>query len=129
LKQHNDTLIQYSIEKSNNALASAVKNLEIDLVVSQNRAYYAVFYIVLALAYSDGFTTGKHHQLMGWFNKKYIYENKIFASDMKEIYRKLLANREKFDYDVTETPELEEVKKNVEKAEYFIQKIKGFMTW
>jgi len=72
-QQHDDIfLTKYSVEKSDQALETGIKLLEIDLQTAQNRIYYAVFYLVLALGYLDGFTTGKHHQLMGWFNKKYI---------------------------------------------------------
>jgi uncharacterized protein (UPF0332 family) len=66
MKQHDDVfLAKYSVEKSDQAFETGIKLLEIDLQAAQNRIYYAVFYLVLALGYLDGFKTGKHHQLMG----------------------------------------------------------------
>lgn len=124
---HKDILTKHSIEKSLQALVTAEKNLDIDLSVSQNRAYYAVFYIILALAYSDDFSTGKHHQLMGWFNKKYIYENKIFDSSLSKIYSKLLSNRESFDYTVTETPKYETVCEDIEDAKKLVETVKNYI--
>ena len=37
-----------------------------------NRIYYAMFYMLLALALKYEFTTSKHGQLIGWFNKNFI---------------------------------------------------------
>lgn len=127
LKQHKDILIKHSIEKSIQALDTAEKNLAIDLVTAQNRAYYAVFYIVLALAYLDEFTTGKHHKLMGWFNKKYIYEDKIFDTELNKIYQKLIASRENFDYSVTEYPDVISVKEDLKDAKYFVDTVKNYI--
>jgi uncharacterized protein (UPF0332 family) len=127
LTSHKDILIKYSMEKSLKALETATKNLDIDLTVSQNRAYYAVFYIVLALAYSDGFATGSHHKLLGWFNKKYVYENKIFEQKLSKIYSKLLSNRETFDYSVIEYPELLTVKNNIEEAKLLVNTVKNYI--
>jgi len=127
LTQHKEILIKYSIEKSEKALEAAINNLELDLTTAQNRAYYAAFYIVLALAYFDDFQTGKHHKLMGWFNKKYVYENKIFEQKLSKIYSKLLSNRENFDYSVTEYPELETVKNNIKEAEFFVETVKKYI--
>jgi uncharacterized protein (UPF0332 family) len=127
MKQHKEILIKYSIEKSIRALDAAEKNLEIDLNVSQNRVYYAIFYIVLALAYLDDFATGKHHKLMGWFNKKYIHEDKIFKSELSRIYSKLLSNRETFDYNVSENPNYKEVQQDLEKAKFFVETVKEYI--
>ena len=42
-----------------------------------NRIYYSMFYALSALAISEGFQTGKHAQLIGWFNKTYIRTGRI----------------------------------------------------
>lgn len=125
--QHKDLLINCSIEKAEEALLASKNSLKISLQNSQNRNYYAVFYIVLALAYLDGFQTGKHHQLMGWFNKEYIYQNKVFDNKLKTIYQNLLVKREKFDYSVAETPETEAVKKDLEQAQFFVQTVREYI--
>lgn len=128
MKQHKEILVKNSIEKSEQALKNAESNISNDsLLNAQNRAYYSVFYIVLALAYMDEFTTGKHHQLMGWFNKKYIHENKIFDKELNRIYQRLFANRQKFDYDVLEFPEKEQTTKDFEDAKFFVGEVKKFI--
>ncbi|MDD3436578.1 MAG: HEPN domain-containing protein [Candidatus Gastranaerophilales bacterium] len=125
MMQHKKILIKNSIEKADEALVDAQNNINLSLRLVQNRIYYAVFYIVLALSYLDGFATGKHHQLMGWFNREYIYKNKIFDVKLKSIYRTLLSNREKFDYNVSKNPEKDKVEKDFEDAKFFVETVKN----
>lgn len=128
MEQHKEILIKNSIEKANIALSNAESNIESDkLLDAQNRAYYSVFYIVLALAYMDDFATGKHHQLMGWFNKKYIHENKIFNKEFSKIFQRLLINRQKFDYDVSEFPTKEQSLEDLESAKFFVEEVKKYI--
>lgn len=128
MKPHEDIfLAEYSVEKSDQAIDTGIKNLEIDLQTSQNRIYYAVFYLVLALAYLDGFKTGKHHQLMGWFNKKYIYQEKLFEPELNKIYSRLMLDRDNFDYIVSSKPIKEDVLRNLEDAKFFIDKVKPYI--
>jgi len=125
--QHDKILIMNSIEKADTALHDAEQNMNISFYVVQNRIYYAVFYIVLALAYLDKFSTGKHYQLMGWFNKEYIYNNKVFDVKLKDIYQTLLVNRQKFDYIVSEKPQKEQVEKGLKDAEFFVKTVKEYI--
>lgn len=125
MKQHKELLVRHSMQKSDEALIDAQSDIR--LTLKQNRNYYAVFYIVLALAYLDDFKTGKHHQLMGWFNKEYIYKNKVFDEKLKTIYRNLLANREIFDYSVLATPDPEQVEKDLKDAKFFVQTVREYI--
>jgi uncharacterized protein (UPF0332 family) len=125
--QHKELMIQHSIRKADETLIEAEKNMGISLSLVQNRNYYAVFYIVLALAYMDDFSTGKHHQLMGWFNREYIYKHKIFNAELKDIYQSLFADRQKFDYIVTESPTQEQVEKSFEDAKFFVKTVKDYI--
>jgi len=128
MQQQYKLMIKLSIEKAEKALISSELNLNNNLLTEvQNRAYYAVFYIVLALAYLDSYVTGKHHKLMGWFNKKYIYENKTFDKSFGKIYGKLISNREKFDYDVEEYPEKDQAIKDLEDAKFFVSEVKKYI--
>lgn len=124
MTQPKGLLITNSIDRAEETLIVAKNNLNLDLRTVQNRNYYAVFYIVLALAYLDGFQTGKHHKLMGWFNKEYIHKHKIFDKKLNEIYKKLITSREKFDYSVSEVPELNQVEEDLKDAEFFVQTVK-----
>ncbi len=127
MKQHNKTLAMNSLEKAQEALKAGYANLDISLTTAQNRAYYAVFYTVLALGYLDEFITSSHHKLMGWFNKKYIYTDKIFDSSLSKIYSTLIRHREIFDYDVSETPIRENVEKDLNSSKIFVQALNDYI--
>ena len=127
MTQHDITLINNCIEKAKIALADSERNMSESLYVAQNRNYYAVFYIVLALAYLDNFQTGKHHKLFGWFNKEYIYTNKIFDIKLKDIYQILLINREKTDYGLTEEPVREQAEKGLIDAKIFVKTVEKYI--
>ncbi len=125
--QHREILAKIAIEKSDDALKSSCDNLDINLNTALNRAYYAVFYIVSALAYIDEFVTKSHHKLMGQFNKKYIYENKIFDNSLTKIYKELIRDREKSDYDFTTKLTREIVLKDIQNARTFIEAVKPYV--
>ncbi|MFA6988924.1 MAG: HEPN domain-containing protein [Candidatus Gastranaerophilaceae bacterium] len=127
MEPHNIVLAENSLAKAEQALKDGHINLETSLSLAQNRAYYAVFYTVLALGYLDDFITSKHHQLMGWFNKKYIYEDKVFSHSIVKIYTTLMRKRETFDYDVTQNPIKEDVIKDLQDAETFITTLKPYI--
>lgn len=66
-------LINYRVERSRDTIKeaeNAIKNGMLHL--AENRIYYAIFYIVSALSIKHDFSTSKHMQLLGWFNKNFI---------------------------------------------------------
>ncbi len=122
---HKEDLIKIAVEKSNQAIKSAKDNIENNnLETAQNRIYYALFYIVTALAYKNDFITSKHSQLKGWFNKKFIYEDKVFEPEMIEIYNELYQFRQKSDYDLGYTPDIETVQESLTDVTKFVEKVK-----
>ena len=122
---HKEDLINIAIEKSKQAIKSAKDNIENNnLETAQNRIYYALFYIVTALAYKNDFITSKHSQLKGWFNKKFIYEDKVFEPEMIEIYNELYQFRQKSDYDLGYTPDIETVQESLVDVTEFVEKVK-----
>lgn len=125
---HNKKILaEIAVEKADGALQSAYDSINNNLSTSQNRAYYAVFYIVSALAYLYGFISKKHHYIMGQFNKRYIYENKIFDHSLNKIYSTLIINRESSDYDFTYKLTKESVLKDIEDAKFFIETVKPYI--
>jgi uncharacterized protein (UPF0332 family) len=117
-------MINLSMEKAQKALISAEENFKSNqLETALNRNYYAVFYSVMALGYKNDFVTSKHSKLMGWFNKKFIHEDKIFDSEMFETYSKAFERRQKCDYDITYKATPKMVKKLIEKSKYFVSQI------
>jgi len=94
-----------------------------------NRAYYALFYAVSALAVRDGFQTSKHGQLQGWFNKNYV-KSGVFDTRMTLILRDVYDLRMDADYGLDMLPNesdlipmLVEVKLFIAQIEEQIQQI------
>lgn len=52
-----------------------------------NRIYYSMFYALSALAISEGFASGKHAQLIGWFNKHFVKSGAVDSRYSKIITR------------------------------------------
>ena len=65
---------------------------------AENRIYYAIFYSVSALAIKHNYSTSKHYQLLGWFNKNFIKTGKI-DKEFGRIYKRQFENRLESDYD------------------------------
>lgn len=97
--------------------------------VTLNRIYYSIFYSVLALAYKDEFVTSKHLQLKGWFNKKYIYEEKLFDEEMLKIYQKAYNDRQESDYEIIMPDEVdnEDIEKSLQHAKYFNESVYSYI--
>ncbi|MDR1326886.1 MAG: HEPN domain-containing protein [Heliobacteriaceae bacterium] len=124
-KPHKDILIERWFEKSDDAIKTAELNLEANLLTSAlNRIYYGIFYVVMGLAEKHDFKTSKHAKLMGWFNKKFIYENKTFSPEIFEVYKLSFAHRQNSDYDAMYTPDLETATRLLADAKKFIEEVK-----
>ena len=91
-----------------------------------NRIYYAIFYTVNALALSDGFTTTKHSQLRGYFNREYVKTGKL---DKKwgEIYGAAYDLRTRCDYDDNVHFQKEEVENLLNGAKDFCLAVKSLI--
>lgn len=127
MMQHKKDMAKIAIEKAEEALKASYDNLDINLTVAQNRAYYSIFYMVMALAYLDDFITKSHHKLMGEFNRRYIHQEKVFDKSLFKIYKVLIKNRELSDYDFTYKLEKESVLQNIEDARTFIEAVKPYV--
>ena len=128
MKPHKEIFIKNFLEKANIALSDARKNIDNNsLLNAQNRVYYTIFYSVAALGYSENFITSKHTQLMGWFNKKFIHEEKIFDKVLFKIYEKAYRNRMESDYSYTIHVDINEVMQNFKDAELFIKTIENYI--
>ncbi len=116
-------LIERRIKKAVNAIDDVQFLIDNDkLVIAVNRIYYGIFYSVSALALKHQFTTSKHQQLIGWFNKNYIKEKKV---DVKfgEILRRSFEKRSKSDYDDWVEFKSDEVDKLFNDMKIFINKM------
>lgn len=123
-------LIKNCILKAEEALSDAEYNLKDKRYSSAfNRIYYAIFYSVMALAYKEDFTTSKHSQLLSWFNKRFVYEEKIFDSLLKDIYKHAYKQRQESDYNLIVIDEYSDelVLKEMQDAKYFFDTVLKYL--
>ena len=99
-KEQRQELIRYRIEQAKETAKEADLMLQNNLLRGAvNRIYYAMFYMLLALALKYEFATSKHGQLIGWFNKNFI-KNEVFDKEYGKILREAFDFRQQGDYGI-----------------------------
>ncbi len=88
-----------------------------------NRIYYGMFYAVSALARKHEFITSKHSALKGWFNKKFVHNDKTVEPELYMIYNTAFENRQESDYKATYIADEDFIKSLFTQAQYFIEQI------
>ena len=117
-------LIQHKLDKADSTIDDIRFLLDNDkLAIAINRIYYAVFYALSALALKHQFSTAKHQQLIGWFNREFIKEN-VVDRRFGEILHRAFDKRSKGDYDDFVEFSKEEVEQLLHDTMLFVEKIK-----
>ncbi len=120
-------LIEYRIEKARLCYTEIDTCLENNLLhLAENRIYYSLFYSVSELGLLMDFSTSKHKQLQGWFNREFI-RPKIFPIEFAKIYAIAFERRQKGDYDDFVTFEKDEVLNDYGNVKKVNEKIWGFI--
>lgn len=91
-----------------------------------NRAYYAMFYSVLALIVFEPYSSSKHSGVLSYFNKKFIKEG-IFSEELGRSINKAFELRQEGDYREYVELTYEQVKPFMEEARVFVQKVKDYL--
>lgn len=119
------SLIKYRLEQAKEAIDDASFLFEngrgLRSVV--NRAYYAMFYSVLALLVTEPFQGSKHSGVIGYFNKHFIKEG-IFPSEAGKYLNLAFAARQESDYKEFSELTMDEVRELLLHARDFIEKVR-----
>ncbi len=127
MQEDNKDIIKGWVGKSDEALSETDCSFRENLLATaQNRLYYAIFYIIKALAVKEKFNTSKHTELLGWFNKNYV-RTKIIESDLAGVYKDTYEDRHKSDYTLFFSPSKEDLLKDIERAKELIGQIKDLI--
>jgi len=98
-KDDRDTLINHRMGKAIQLIDEVAVHIQNGhLSTAVNRIYYGMFHALSALALHNEFTTSKHLQLIGWFNKIFIKEQ-IVDQKYGKILNTAFELRTKGDYD------------------------------
>lgn len=91
-----------------------------------NRAYYAMFYSVLALIVFEPYSSSKHTGILSYFNKRFIKEG-VLPEELGRSINKAFELRQEGDYREFVKLEYEEVVPFIEKANVFLQTVKDYL--
>lgn len=91
-----------------------------------NRAYYAMFYSVLALMVFEPYSSPKHSGVLSYFNKRFIKEG-VLAEELGRSINKAFELRQEGDYREYVELSYEEVEPFIEKAEVFLREIENYL--
>ena len=91
-------LVRYRLDRAQGTLTEAATLLEHGLDAGVvNRIYYACFYAVSALLYSEGMHRSKHSGVISLFNQHWIKPGKL-PVEMGDFYQTMFAKRQMGDY-------------------------------
>jgi len=128
--RHDDVLVlvRYRLEQANEALADAEF-----LLAGQrgprsivNRAYYAMFYAVLALLQSVGEVPSRHSSAIGIFDREFVLKGALAKEHSAWLHR-AFELRQTTDYRVQELPTTAESRTLLEKATTFVGEIEQYL--
>lgn len=123
-------LLAYRLKQAEETLADAEKMLQNALSPRSiiNRAYYSIFYAILALFLHGDINpkTSKHSGVIAIFDRDLVHTGKI-EKHYSKILHKMFAARQQVDYkELVETP-VEEAEECVRLAKEFLHYVKLFM--
>lgn len=122
-----EILVEYRLKQAVETIDLAKFLLSSDkLVLAVNQFYYGMYYALTALALRHAFETSKHAQLMGWFNKEFIWSKKV-DSKYGKMLKKAYQNRTKGDYEAFVQFSIDEVELMLNELVDFIEEVKSIL--
>jgi uncharacterized protein (UPF0332 family) len=122
-----DALVRYRLEQADEALAAAVLNLTNGLHRSAvNRAYYAMFYAVLALLAGRQSETSRHSGAISQFDQLYV-KPALLPKDFSRWLHDAFLNRQAADYGSELKLSHEDIEVLVAHARDFLAGIRQFL--
>ena len=125
-----ETLFQYRIKQAEETLSDAEKMLINNLSQRSitNRAYYSMFYAILAL-YIDkdiNLKTSKHSGVISIFDKEFVHSGKI-EKKLSKILHRIFIMRQEGDYRELVKISQADAVRSVEDAKEFLNAIMNFI--
>jgi len=126
-EQQLNALINYRIQQSKETLHEArILYNERAFRGTINRAYYAMFYSVLALLSTKGLGTSKHSGAIGLFDKEFVKQG-IFSKEFSKTLRLAFERRQVHDYGELIEIDLDEAKNALDDAQKFIEGVQAYL--
>lgn len=120
-------LIRYRLEQADEAFAAAELNLANGLERSAiNRAYYAMFYAVLALLAEGAIETSRHSGVVAKFDLLYVKPG-VFRTDMSRSLHRAFLHRQAADYGTEATLTRSDVESLAAEARAFLAEVRAYL--
>lgn len=120
-------LCLYRLSKAERYLADAKRTLELEMYdTAANRSYYVIFHAARAVLALDGLDFRKHSGVISNFQMRYI-KTGIFEKQLSNIIKSAFSLRTESDYEDFFVIEKEDVKRQVEEAEFFFHTIEAYI--
>jgi len=130
MMEYKQALFAYRLKQAEETLSDIDTMLQNNLSPRSiiNRAYYSMFYTVLALFLKDGITikTSKHAGVISIFDKEFVHTGKIDKNYSKMLH-KMFNLREKSDYKELVELSTGDAEEAFKIAKDFLACIKNFM--
>lgn len=91
-----------------------------------NRAYYAMFYSVLALLIFEPYSSSKHSGVLSYFNRRFIKDG-LISEDLGRAVNKAFDLRQRGDYREQAELTREQVTPFLDWAQRFIDSVKDYL--
>ena len=91
-----------------------------------NRAYYGMFYALLALLIFEPYASSKHSGVLGYFNRRFV-KTGIFPEELGRIINKAFDLRQRGDYREYEELSYDQVRPFVDQSRSFVQAVKDYL--
>lgn len=120
-------LVAYRMEQANEALRSAELNLSERMVRSAvNRAYYAMFYAVLALLATRRAETSRHSGAISLFDREFVKPG-VLAKDFSRWLHQGFSERQEADYGTDFGRTVEDASESVRRARQFVVGVRDLL--
>lgn len=128
MKRELEDLVRYRLQQATESLEAAEMLLNAGKVsICINRAYYAMFYAVLAALCPRGLGTAKHSGAIGLFDREFIRAG-IFPVEFSRWLHKAFDLRQLADYRDMFEASLEEAQCTLANAKAFVQQVRETVT-
>ena len=125
-----EALLAFRLQEAADTLADAERMLESGVSPRSiaNRAYYAMFYVVLALFLKTGINsrTSKHAGVISIFDKEFVHTGKL-DTRLSKLLHKTFEARQTIDYKELVTVTSQEAASHVEGARKFVSELVKFI--
>jgi uncharacterized protein (UPF0332 family) len=91
-----------------------------------NRAYYAMFYAVLALLVYEAYSSSKHSGVLSYFNRHFI-KGEIFDKSLGLALNKAFELRQRVDYREQVELTQEQASQILDQADRFVEAVKAHL--